>query len=99
MPTQGNGPKGKGQTYKKGSGTLALTHIKIALFKDNYPEDKLTDDDEDHIRVKLGWMFRGTLKGELPRLGREVLSCLCALMNSLTNGSLEPLTITGWNQG
>jgi hypothetical protein len=32
------------ETYK-----VALTNIKIAIFKDNYPEDKLIEDEQDLI--------------------------------------------------
>jgi hypothetical protein len=36
-----------------GSYTEAMTNIKIAVFKENYPEDKLTDDEQDHILEEL----------------------------------------------
>jgi hypothetical protein len=36
-------------TYKK-----ALTNIKIAFFKETYPEDKLNEDDETYILEELG---------------------------------------------
>jgi hypothetical protein len=53
-----------------GPGTYreALTNIKIAIFKENYPENKLAEDDQDHILDELGRVFHGTLKGELPHL-------------------------------
>jgi hypothetical protein len=53
-----------------GPGTCreALTNIKIAILKENYPEDKLTEDDQEHILEELGRVFRGTPKGELPHL-------------------------------
>jgi hypothetical protein len=47
-----------------------------------YPEDKLTEDDQDYILEELGRMFHGTLNGELPhlrsfRLVRGTLMCVC----------------------
>jgi hypothetical protein len=46
----------------------ALTNIKLAIFKENYPEDKLTEMEQDLILEELGRVFYGTLKGELPHL-------------------------------
>jgi hypothetical protein len=45
-----------------------LTNIKIAISKENYPEDKLTEDDQDQILKELGSVFHGTPKGTLPHL-------------------------------
>jgi hypothetical protein len=45
-----------------------LTDTKIAIFKENYPEDKLTEEEQDHILGELGGVFCGTPKGELPHL-------------------------------
>jgi hypothetical protein len=44
-PTDLKGPR----TY-----TEALTNIKIAIFKETYPEEKLTEDDQDSILEILG---------------------------------------------
>jgi hypothetical protein len=54
----------------RGPGTYreALTNIKIAIFKENYPDDKLTKDDRERILEELGRAFRGTPKRELPHL-------------------------------
>jgi hypothetical protein len=49
-------------TYKE-----ALANIERAIFK-NYPEDKLTEDEQDLIFKELGWVFCETPKGELPHL-------------------------------
>jgi hypothetical protein len=46
---------------------LSAANIKTAIFNENYPEDKLTDD-KDHILEELGRVFRRTPKGELPHL-------------------------------
>jgi hypothetical protein len=45
-----------------------LTDTKIAIFKENYPEDKLTEEEQDHILEELGRVFHGTPKGELLHL-------------------------------
>jgi hypothetical protein len=44
------------------------SNIKIAIFKDNCPEDKLTEDKQDLILEELGRVFHETLKGVLPLL-------------------------------
>jgi hypothetical protein len=59
MPRDSSGPG----TYEE-----ALTNIKIATFKKNYPEDKLIEDDQDQILDELGRVFCGTPKGELSHL-------------------------------
>jgi hypothetical protein len=53
-----------------GSGTYkeTLTNIKIAIFRETYPEDKLTEDDQNCILDELGRVLRGTPIGELPHL-------------------------------
>jgi hypothetical protein len=60
----------KGSDLQKCPGTYeeVLTNIKIAIFKENYPEDKLTKDDQDHPLEELESVFCGTLKGELPHV-------------------------------
>jgi hypothetical protein len=50
-------------TYKE-----VLTNIKIVIFKEAYPEDKLTEDDLNNILEELGRELRGTPLGELPHL-------------------------------
>jgi hypothetical protein len=45
-----------------------VTNINVAIFKETYPEDKLTDDDQNSILEALGEMLRRTPKGELPHL-------------------------------
>jgi hypothetical protein len=44
-------------TYKE-----ALTNVKIAILKENYPEEKLTEDEQDLILEELGRVVRGTPK-------------------------------------
>jgi hypothetical protein len=46
----------------------ALTSIKIDIFKETYPEDKLTEHDQDSIQEELGRVLSGTPIGELPHL-------------------------------
>jgi hypothetical protein len=82
----------------------ALTNIKIALFKETYLEDKLTEHEQLSILEQLGRVLLGTPIRELPhlnsyRLEGGALTYLYALTNTLVNGSSEPLTITGWDQG
>jgi hypothetical protein len=43
-----------------------LTNIKIAIFKETYPEDKLTEHGQESILEELGRVLRGTPIGELP---------------------------------
>jgi hypothetical protein len=50
-------------TYKE-----ALTNIKIAIFRETYPEDKPTEDNQTSILEELGRMLHRTLIGELPHL-------------------------------
>jgi hypothetical protein len=54
----------------KGPGNYkeALTNIKVAIFKDTFPEDKVTVNDQDCILEELGKMLRRTPTGELPHL-------------------------------
>jgi hypothetical protein len=42
-------------TYKE-----ALTNIKIVIFKESYPEDKINDDDQKYILEELGKLLRRT---------------------------------------
>jgi hypothetical protein len=50
-------------TYKE-----ALTNMKIAIFKEKYPECQLTEDDQNCILELLGEVLCGTPIGELPHL-------------------------------
>jgi hypothetical protein len=34
-----------------------VTNTQIAIFKESYPEDKLTEDDQNHIVEELGRLF------------------------------------------
>jgi hypothetical protein len=56
---------------QKDPGTLvskALTNIKIAIFKETYPEDKLNEDDQTYILEELGKVLRRTPTEEPPHL-------------------------------
>jgi hypothetical protein len=60
-----------------------LTNTKIVIFKETYPEDKLTEHDQDNILEELGKVLRGTPRGELPhpishRLEGGALLFVCA---------------------
>jgi hypothetical protein len=61
-PKRPRDSKGPG-TYKE-----ALTNIKIAIFRETYPEDKLTEDDQNSILEALGEVLRRTPIGELSHL-------------------------------
>jgi hypothetical protein len=50
-------------TYKE-----ALTNIKIAIFKETYPEDKLNKEDQKNILEELGRVLHRTPIKELPHL-------------------------------
>jgi hypothetical protein len=54
----------------KGPGTYieALTNIKVVIFKETYPEEKLTEGDQDSILEALGEVLCRTPKEELPHL-------------------------------
>jgi hypothetical protein len=39
-----------------------LTNVKIAILKENYPEEKLTEDEQDLILEELGRVFHGNPK-------------------------------------
>jgi hypothetical protein len=64
-----------------------LIDTKIAIFKENYPEDKLTEEELDHILEELERVLHGTPKGELPhlksfRLEASALMYVCAHQQS-----------------
>jgi hypothetical protein len=50
-------------TYKED-----LANVKIAILKENYPEEKLTEDEQDLILEELGRVFHGTPKLELSHM-------------------------------
>jgi hypothetical protein len=82
----------------------ALTNTKTAIFRETYPEDKLTQHDQDNILEEVDKALRGTPLGELPHLMSYRpegggLKYIYAPTNSLANGSSEALTITGWEKG
>jgi hypothetical protein len=75
--------------------------MKIVIFEETSPADKLTEHDQDSILEELGRVLRGTPK-ELPHLksyrlegGALIYIYIYAPTNSLVHGSL---TIRGWDQ-
>jgi hypothetical protein len=62
LQKQSEPPKGPG-TYKE-----ALTSFKIAIFRQTYPEDRITEEDRDSILEILEEALRRTPLAELPRL-------------------------------
>jgi hypothetical protein len=89
-----------------------VTNIKIAIFRETYPEDKLTEDDQNSILEELGRVLRRTPIGQLPHLKSYRLKegaliyiniyiyiYIYAQTNCLVSGSSKPLIITGWDQG
>lgn len=85
-----------------GPGTYeALTYVKIAIFRETYPEGKITEDDQNCILEELGRVFRATPVGELPhlksyRLEGGALIYMCAnqqsgqwLVKAIDNHMLE----------
>jgi hypothetical protein len=60
----------KRPSYSTGPGTYkeALTNIKIAIFKETYPADKLNEDDQTSILEALGEVLRRTPIAELQYL-------------------------------
>jgi hypothetical protein len=61
-------PKRPRDSSGPGNYKEALTNIKIAIFKETYPEDKLTEHDQESILVELGRVLCGTPIGELIHL-------------------------------
>jgi hypothetical protein len=57
-------PPRKRCDLQKGQGTYkeALTNVKIAILKENYPEEKLTEDEQDLTLEELRRVFRGNPK-------------------------------------
>lgn len=74
-----------------------LRNMKIALFKENRPQDMLTEDNQDQILkgCSLGLQKENSHSSRLER-GAQFM---CAPTNSLVSDSLWPLTITGWDEG
>jgi hypothetical protein len=61
---------------------VALTNVRVAIFKDTFPEDQVTENDQDCILEELGKMLRRT-PIELPhlksyRLEGDALIYICA---------------------
>jgi hypothetical protein len=83
-------------TYKE-----ALANIKVTIFRETYPVDKLTEDDQNSILEVLGEVLRRTPTGELPhlksyRLEGGALIYICAdqkssqwLIKAIDNHRLE----------
>jgi hypothetical protein len=46
----------------------ALANIKVDIFRETYPEDKLTEENQNSILEVLGEVLRRTPIGELPHL-------------------------------
>jgi hypothetical protein len=81
-------PKRPRDSSGPGTYVKALANIKIAIFKENNPEDKVIKDDQDQILNELGRVFYGTPKGELPylrsfRLEGGALIYVCANQQSV----------------
>ncbi|PNF15260.1 hypothetical protein B7P43_G00966 [Cryptotermes secundus] len=74
IPLRGQGqravPPQKEPELQKGPGTYkeAVTNIKVAIFRETYPEDKLTEYDQNSILEVLGRVLCRTPLGELPHL-------------------------------
>jgi hypothetical protein len=66
-------PKRPRDSSGPGNYKEALTNIKIAIFKETYPEDKLTKHDLESILEELGRVLHGTPVGELPHLKAYIL--------------------------
>jgi hypothetical protein len=45
-----------------------VTNIKIAIFKETYPEDEGNEEDQNYILEELGRVLHRTPAGELPHL-------------------------------
>jgi hypothetical protein len=96
----GQYPYRNGQSSKKTQGLLGpvtyketLTNIKIDIFRETYPEDKLIEDDQNCILEVPGRVLHGTPIGELPHLksyrlegGPLIYIYIYALTNSLVSG-------------
>jgi hypothetical protein len=71
-----------------------MTNITIdtRIFKEMYPEDKVTDDDQDHILEELRMVFRGSPTVELPHLTPYRLE-ECAFIYACADQHSGPLKI------
>jgi hypothetical protein len=68
-PTESVRPPKRPRDWKgPGNYKEALTNIKVAIFKDTFPEDKVTENDQDCILEELGKMLHRAPIGELPHL-------------------------------
>jgi hypothetical protein len=93
-------PKRTRDSSEPGTCKEALTNMKINIFRETYPEDKLAEDDHNCIQEELGRVLRGTSIGELPTLKsyrpeEGAYIYICAPTNNLVKGYSELLTITG----
>jgi hypothetical protein len=63
-------PPQKWPELQKGPGTHkeALTNVKIAIFRETYPEDKLSEEYQNYILEELGRVLCKTPTGERPHL-------------------------------
>jgi hypothetical protein len=61
-------PKKLRDSMEAGTYKVALTNIKIAIFRETYPEVKLTEDDQNCILEVLRRVLHWTPMGELPHL-------------------------------
>jgi hypothetical protein len=61
-------PKRPRDSSRPGTYKEAMTNIKIAIFRKAYPEDKLTEEDQNCILEVLGRVLHRTPIGELPQL-------------------------------
>jgi hypothetical protein len=64
-----------------------LTNIRVAILNENYPEDKLSEEDQELILDRITGAFRTTPKGNLPqlrsyRLEGGALMYICAYQQS-----------------
>jgi hypothetical protein len=78
-----NPPKRPRDLMGPGTYREALTNVKIAILKENYPEDKLSEEDQDLILAEIVRVFRMTPRDRLLqfrsyRLERGMLIHVCA---------------------
>jgi hypothetical protein len=85
-------PKRPRDCSRAGSYKEALTNIKIAIFRETYPEDKLTEEDQNYILEELGRVlhrtqnWRTTTPKVLQGRGSEAHLSIYVPTDSLDNG-------------